>query len=727
MNTKSKNSLAQVSESPNLNPITYEVIRNRLIAMTEDMRVALQSASGSPTVTEASDFFTGIYLPNGSFASMGFQVTYQAPVVGTLIRHIASRPHFTLKDGDMFLGNDPYVGALHQNDVQLTGPIFVDGELIAWAGVEAHETDVGGMDFASWSPKARSVYQEGMRIPCVKLVDGGEMREDVLDMVLTASRLPAQLGLDIRAFVATINVARDRTTALVRRYGAATIKEVMLRMISASETRLRARLKSLPDGEFHASDFLEHDGHENKLYKVDVKLIKKADHLLFDLSDSSPQAPGFINCTRAGLMGGVTGGLFPTLAYDIPWNQGLLNCCEVVAPDGLVCTATFPAPVGSATVETIWVVSNAVNAVLNKLLACSPEYSPRTQAVSSGTMATFNLGGRNQFGEVFGLHLMDPLAGGSGAFASKDGVCAGGPNNAPVPSIADVERNEQVAPLFYLYRRMAKDTGGPGRYRGGRAVELALTLGGIQSADALIMTHGAEVPNSTGLSGGWPGSTVRQRFGVGAVEKGVTQSSGRWEELGPKPGHRLMTDTDVFEVRWQGGGGFGDPLQRDAELVAKDVRNRVVSQEAAKLVYGAIISIDGKADIAQTEVCRDKARNERIGAKNGRTEAPKQQGEVVGNISDNLSLRTSPQGIQVVSSAGAILATGSTRWREGAIACLYERLPDEWNITLHESLAITGWYCPINGDLLAVDVHERGLTPLDDIVLELKGLDYPAI
>jgi N-methylhydantoinase B len=176
MTTNPKISSASGGEGPSLNPITYEVIRNRLIAMTEDMRVALQSASGSPTVTEASDFFTGIYLPDGSFASMGFQVTYQAPVVGTLIRHITSRPHFTLRDGDMFLGNDPYVGALHQNDVQLAGPIFVDGELIAWAGVEAHETDVGGMDFASWSPKAKSVYQEGMRIPCVKLVDAGEVR-----------------------------------------------------------------------------------------------------------------------------------------------------------------------------------------------------------------------------------------------------------------------------------------------------------------------------------------------------------------------------------------------------------------------------------------------------------------------------------------------------------------------------------------------------------------------
>ncbi len=132
-------------------------------------------------------------------------------------------------------------------------------------------------------------------------------------------------------------------------------------------------------------------------------------------------------------------------------------------------------------------------------------------------MATFNLGGINQYGEPFGLHLMDPLAGGYAAFASKDGYDGGGPNNCPVPCIADVERNEQAVPLFYFYRRLARDTGGAGTYRGGLSAEVALTLGGIEAADALIMTHGAEVPNTAGLFGGYPGATVVQRWGEQAA------------------------------------------------------------------------------------------------------------------------------------------------------------------------------------------------------------------
>jgi len=203
-----------------INAVTFEVIRNRLVLISDEMRIALQAVSGSPTVTEASDFFTGLFLPDGSIVSMGFQVSFQAPVCGQVIRHINGKPQLKVRDGDIFIGNDPYIGALHQNDVQMIGPIYAGGEIIAWAGVEAHETDVGGMDFASWCPKAREVHQEGIRIPCVKLIDRGELREDVLEMIVTASRLPDALGLDIRAFIATVNVARRRVGELVTRYGA---------------------------------------------------------------------------------------------------------------------------------------------------------------------------------------------------------------------------------------------------------------------------------------------------------------------------------------------------------------------------------------------------------------------------------------------------------------------------------------------------------------------------
>ena len=705
----------------NISAVTFEVVRNRLVAIAEEMRIALQSVSGSPTVTEASDFFTGLFLPDGSVVSMGFQVSFQAPVSGTVIRHINGKPHLNVRDGDMFIGNEPFIGALHQNDVQMIGPIYAGDRIIAWAGVQAHQTDVGGMDFASWCPRAKNVYQEGIRIPCVKLMDRGELREDVLEMITTASRLPDALGLDIRAFIATINVARARVTDLVTRYGAEVLVQVMHRMIESSEARTRARLLELPDGEFHACDFLEHDGHSNVLYKVDVKLSKRGDRMTLDYSGSSRQAPGFINATRAGLMGGACGSVLTTLGWDIQWNQGILKTAEVIAPDGLICTAQFPAPVGSATVETVWVVSNATMLALNKLLATSPKYRSRAQTISDGCMATFNLGGVNQFGEPFGLHLMDPLAGGSGAWASKDGIHAGGPITSPVPAIADVERNEQVSPLFYLHRRLAPDTGGAGKYRGGLSAEVALTLGGIERAEALIMTHGAEVPNTMGLAGGWPGCTVRQSFGRGAIMEGRLQAGGKWEMFGPKPGLIDMTNRDVFAVTWQGGGGWGDPLERELEAAGRDVAAGWVSPEAAKEIYGVVMK-SGKVDIGASDERRRTIREKRVG-RFATDPAKFCREKALGSLSESLFIARDARGTHVVTRAGYILSTNHTRWRAGAVAVTLDRLPTAFRITLHEGLSVTAYYCPATGTLLCIDAHERGTTPADDVVLDLAAAE----
>lgn len=708
-----------MSSTPVMNAVTFEVIRNRLVAIAEEMRIALQSVSGSPTVTEASDFFTGLFRDDGSVVSMGFQVSFQAPVSGTVIRHIRSKPELKVRDGDMFIGNDPFIGALHQNDVQMIGPIYAGDKIIAWAGVQAHQTDVGGMDFASWCPKAKNVFQEGIRIPCVKLMDRGELREDVLEMITTASRLPDALGLDIRAFIATINVARNRVTDLVGRYGAELIQQAMQRMIDSSAARTRARLAEIPDGEYHACDFLEHDGHTNELYKVDVHITKKGEKLKLDYSGSSKQSPGFVNATRAGLMGGVAGSLLTTLGWDIQWNQGILDVAEVVALDGLICTALFPAPVGSATVETIWVVSNATMMALNKMLAVSPAYAHRAQTVSDGCMATFNLGGINQFGEPFGLHLMDPIAGGSGAWSTKDGADAGGPISSPVSSIADIERNEQVSPLFYLHRRLACDTGGAGRNRGGMTAEVALTLGGIERAEALIMTHGAEVPNSAGLAGGWPGSTVKQSMGRGAIENGQPRA-GKWEHFGPKPGLMDMTNRDVFAVTWQGCGGWGDPLDRELDRVQRDLDTGRVSPKAAKELYG-VVSRAGRVNKKASEALRQSMRQARVGSF-VTDEAKFCRETPFARLGDALALARDARGTHVVSRAGYILATGSTQWRRGARAQTLEKLPKVQGIDLHSGLAMTAFYCPASGALLSVDVHRRSEAAADDLMLDLGSV-----
>jgi len=697
-----------------IHPVVYEVLRNRLLSVTEEMRIALQSVSGSPTVVEASDFFTGLYVPDGSFATMGFQVAHEAPPVGALIRHLTSTGR-AIREGDMFIGNDPYVGALHQNDVQMAAPIFAGGEIVAWAGVMAHETDMGGMNFASWCPTATEVFQEGLRIPAVKLVDETELREDVLEMILAASRLPAALGLDIRAFIATLNVAGKRLHSLFDRYGAELVMEVMHRMIDETEASARERLRALPDGVVRVRDFLEHDGHSNALYTIDLVATKRGDELILDFSGSSPQAPGFINATRPGLRGGVTGALLPTLGFGIPWNEGLMRPVTIEAPDGLICTAQHPAPVGSATVETIWTVTNTVQKALNLLMGATPEFAHRVQAVSCGTMATFNMGGVNQFGERFGLHLLDPLGGGSGAFASHDGTNAGGPVAVPVPSIADVESTELVSPLFYHHRRLRAGSAGAGMRRGGNSAEMALSVRGIPGAMALVMTHGAEVPNSVGIFGGWPGSTVSQQF-ISAAEVeagGVPDRDSR--DLGPKPGNLPMSPGDVFTVLWQGGGGYGDPLLRDVAEVADDLEGELLTPEQALRLYGVVVDENGVVDEEATMGQRRTVRSARLGgapAGDLRDDLP---GEPLGPA---LRLVSAADVLEVWSIGGALLSHGHTRWREGALAGRVD--PSAHLITLHADLVMTAFYCPLSGIQLAVDVHRVEDEPLHDLDLDLQ-------
>jgi N-methylhydantoinase B len=710
-----------------LDPVSYEVIRNRLVAISDEMRVALQSVSGSPTVVEASDFFTGLFRADGSYVAMGFQGTFASAPLSRLVQWLLAEEATTIEPGDMFVNNDPWIGALHQNDVEMVCPIFAGDELVAWAGVMAHETDVGGMDFASWSPKAREVYQEGLLIPAVKLVEKGVMREDVLRMVLASSRLPEQLGLDLRAFTATLHVAGERVGALTRRYGPL-LDVAMERMVASTHRQLGQRLLELPDGEFRATDYIEHDGHEDRLYGIDLWLTKEADQLRLDFTGSSDQAPGFINCTEHGLEGAVVGTILPTLAWDMPWNEGAMRGVEIVSRPGSVVTAQHPAPVGAATVSAVWVTSSVVTSALNKLLAAAPKYHHRAQGVSCGTMATLNMGGRNQRGEFFGFHSLDSLACGSGAYASRDGIDAGGPYHGPRPSIADVERNEEVTPMRTLYRRLAPDTGGHGRMRGGVSAEVAFTIGGVDRVDVLIMTHGLEVPNATGLLGGAPGSQVRQRIGRDALPDGAFGSlprgadpavlGGDWEELGPKPGMMPLRKEDVVALRWQGGGGMGDPLDREATAVWQDVERGVLSAAAARAVYGVVVGPAGPVYQATREE-RARIRELRIG-RPALDPVDVPGDAAVLPFGDALELVVEG-GTPSIRCRGHVLVSGTTCWRSAAVKQRFAMPAD--NPPLHPDLQMTAFFCPHTATLLAIDVHRAGEEPADDAVLELGSLE----
>ncbi len=703
-----------------VDPTTFEVIRHRLQSITDEQAIALKSVSGSPIVTEATDYCCGLYMADGSIVTMGRQVLFHAgttsQVIKGVIRKCAEDPG--INDGDMFIVNNPYDGAVHPPDVSVVAPIFYQGELVAWGGCAAHELDVGGMVFGSWCSKATEIQQECMILPPVKLIEKGKVRRDIWEMIMAMSRLPFMLGLDLKAMIAANNVAKRRLTAMIERYSLGTVQGVMNGLIELSETRFRNRLKELPDGVFRGVDFLDHDGHANRIYKLDLAITKEGDRVTYDFSKTSKQSPGFINCTKSGMIGGFFAGTLPLLAHDIPQNQGILNAIDLVAPEGIVNNAKWPAPVSSGTCATVWVTKNITTGALARLLGCSEKYYREVQSVTAGSMAVLNLAGLNQYGEPFGTLLLDPICGGGGAYSYKDGLDGSGAFEIPLPSIANVETNENFSPILYLYRRFVPDSGGPGKYRGGRSGGLAFTVHDADSLSASLTTHGVESPNSAGVFGGFPGSCnvnlhikhtdLLEGFLNGDLPSTSEEFRGDVTDLGAKPGEFKIDHGDIFEYTWQGGGGYGDALDRNPEQVKDDVDTGAVSGACAEAIYGVVLTGPGQVDLARTEALRQRMRDRRLSAAS--------RPDKVSLIKGERRLLPMGEALEVVAvdhravvrcKCGCDLGEADKNWKDRAGVLQVEADAAGPRRKLHRDLEMVEFLCPACGTLLSVDIKKK--------------------
>ena len=717
-----------------IDPITFEVIRHKLEAITEEQAITLKNVSGSPVVTEATDFNVGIYLADGAIVNMGPQVIFHAGTMSTviysIIENFSANPG--INEGDMFILNDPYRGAIHQPDVSIVTPIFHDGRRIAWTGSCAHELDTGGMTFGSWAFAATDVQQEAMLLPGVKLVENGVLREDIWQMIMGMTRLPHVVGLDFKAMIAANNVAARRLHQLMQRYGAETVDQVMRTEIDTSEARLRERLKLIPDGTYRARDFLDHDGHANRLYQIEVAAIKHGDTLILDMEGSSPQAPGFINCTRSGLRGALFTGLLPILAPDIRWNEGVLKPVTIKVPEANICNARWPTPVSGATVSTAWVVQNVAVAALSRMVACVPALVQEGQAVTKGQFSVLTMAGRDRDGGPFGMLLMDAMAGGGGAYIDHDGLDGSGDHSIPRPRIGNVESNEASGPFLYLFRSFIPDTEGAGTMRGGVTMGLAVTPHDADELHTMVVGHGVQVPNSVGQFGGMPGACayhlLRTRSlpsptsegGVGGGIAELIDANAHMHDLleagdsvrrfDSKPGHFPLHRGDVFAYSFQGGGGYGDPIRRDPGRVARDVHNGLVTPPWAATLYGVVLR-DGVVDVEATRTRRREIRSERLGGRTPKAEPPENTGmaAVCPRIDDGKRFRC---------LCGADFGPATEDWKVRAHR--RELVPQACgpHLTLHAELELREFVCADCGTLLEVEVARHGQESLATVVLD---------
>jgi N-methylhydantoinase B len=625
-----------------VDPVTFEIVSHKLMSLAEEMGITYFRTTGSHLVITGTDASSAIMTPSGEAVALGPYIVTQANVlpliVQSTIEQCSREPG--IAPGDMFISNDPYAGAIHQPDVATVAPVFVGDELIAWVGTSGHQVDNGGMEPGGFSVGAEEIHQEGLRIPPVKLMDRGVLREDILRWIDNQVR-DQLVALDVRAQVATLTVGTRTILELCERYGTSTLAATMAGLIDYSEERFAGRLRSLPDGSWRQTQYVDHDGHEPDIYRIECELTKVGDRLIVDFSGSSANAAGIINCTYAGLNAGTLSAIYILLAFDLPWNSGIRRRIEVRAVPGTVNNAAYPAPVTMATISGTIVTIDAVWSCVSQMLLESDE-AIEAMANWSGSSLAPVFTGTMRSGEPFTHTEMSHFGGGGGARTYRDGVDSAGIVFNTTPNIPNVETNEQDFPVLYLFRRHLTDSGGPGRFRGGLAGELAYVP--HKAADgrmnALFAGTGAYMPNAIGLGGGLPGSAVRvlrvkdsdlaARIAAGrALPEELADAGGTLEVLEPKHPRTRLDAADIWYHSWQAGAGFGDPLDRAPAAVLRDVLDLAVSPTAASEIYGVVIA-DGEVDEAATESYRARRRQERIG-REPRPVTPTKLGRRVGD------------------------------------------------------------------------------------------------
>jgi N-methylhydantoinase B len=605
-------------EAPTVDPVTFSIIRHRLFRVVEEAVITLKHVSGSAITNEGHDLMVSLYQADGSLlmGGVGFlhHLTSAAEACKAIIRKFEGR----IGEGDLFLLNDPYTAALHTSDIYLVSPIHHGGKLVAWSACFVHVSDIGAMNPGGFAPDAQDIFTEGFSSPGIKLIDGGELRQDLWETILNMVRNPEMVALDLRSMIACNNVARERMLALIEKYGAPTVDTVCRMLIDQSEARLRERLRELPDGRWQSRQYLEVKG---ETYKVLLTMTKNVDSLTFDFSGSSPQSKYSVNCSKWASLGGLFAPLFPLLCYDIVWNEGVIKPITMVAPEGTIVNCTRPAPVSVATVGAIQSVNNAACSAIGKMLAASDKYADEATAVWHANHFAIFMFGNNQRGRLAIGILTETFAGAGGARTFADGVDIGGEIPNPISRMANVETIEAQFPIRYLFRRRLKDSGGAGEYRGGAGGEMAIVAhdapdGGIHY---VVSGKGTKFPQSEGLSGGYPGGVNDYVWVHAPSEMHNADRFAATLETIPGEGEPIswgvfpLMGNDALYVRWNGGGGVGDPLNRPAEKVLADIGAGLISEQAAAEVYG-VVGKNGALDQSATKAKRTALRDARLNA-----------------------------------------------------------------------------------------------------------------
>ena len=604
-------------------PVTFEIVKHRLWQINDEQGLAIKTISASPIVVEGNDYNVGLFTRDAELVTAGIGSLVHVTTMGDALASIIDGAD-SINDGDVFMTNDPFLGALHQNDVVVAAPLFRNGEVFMWIGNVLHHPDVGGCDAGSFCINARTLDDDPPRF-FMKILDRGALVKENEKAFVDNSRLPDAVALDLRAQIGAINVARERLNDLLDERGETLVGDVMTRSIDLAERQVRDFIRDLPDGEWTGEAYM--DGvrvGDERICRVALKLVCDGDTLRFDYTGTSDQVDAAVNSTLPATVAGSAVPLYSFLCQgDIDWNDGLKRCIEVIAPEGTVVNATYPAPVSISTVGFRWLVTVAATQAVARMFNASDAYRDRACPSWNSSSNCNNLFAELPDGRRTGGLLSDHRGSGAAGRSFADGFHHAGTVTSYASSLGNIEGAEWKFPIRYLYRRRMTDSAGAGRYRGGATSEVAITPHGIDQVTLkLTNTAGTEQTNAHGIDGGYPGAGSQSaivRNADPAVFGGSTVRAPEITAMGgdlnwlPSKADEVIRSGDVYGFWAAGGGGFGDPLDRPAERVATDIHDGTITRDEAERLYGVVTGEDLSVDDAGTDARRRAIRDRRIG------------------------------------------------------------------------------------------------------------------
>ena len=569
-----------------VDPVIAEIVRNGVLAVTEEMKTNLMRTAYNMIIYEALDFTTGLFTPEGETVSIGIGlptfIRGMAETVKAKIKHFGLK---NMKPGDIYVTNDLYTTGSHLNHFTFTLPIFHKGKLVGFSCCMAHWLDVGGV----LGGMTTDIYSEGIQIPILKYQDRGKVNQDLVDIIRMNVRLPPRAMGDLRAQVTAVKTGERRFLELLDRYGQQAVMDSIAEIMDRAEAAARARTRTIPDGIYEAESWLDDDGIEiGKRIRVKVKVIVKGDEMTIDFTEVSKQVRGFYNSAIT------TGYGCAQVAYkcitsptDYPINDGAFRSLKVIIPPGRIISATRPAPMR-------WWMTFPMTIIDTIFKALQPAIPDRVIAGHHADLVAPSFHGFNPKTSEFFIGTFGPLGGGWGAKRTEDGVSAtvcmndGDTHNGPN------EQAEAKFPILVERFELIPDSGGAGKHRGGLGI--ARTTRALTNVTVNTQSERSACP-PWGLDDGGEATGNKVAFRVGNEWKSdFPNAKVLVAQL--KPG-------DAFRISSGGGGGYGAAFERPVEDVREDVRQGYVTAKAAAAKYGVVIDSDTfTVDQAATEKLR---------------------------------------------------------------------------------------------------------------------------